>query len=187
MKLVDIKKISHDPRSKGYLVTLKAFKKNDSLEILVGIKDAKEISLAKEGIDLPRPSAHDVLLDIIDNFDIKIKKIIITDYKTSTYYSKIVLYNINIGEILIDCRPSDGMILSLKSGCPLYISEKLFHVSGIESFSYDIKNDVQTDSKILLKNLNKALNKAILSEEYETAAKLRDEINDLSKEFVRNK
>tara|TARA_B100000902_G_scaffold144526_1_gene141904 strand:+ start:936 stop:1223 length:288 start_codon:yes stop_codon:yes gene_type:complete len=93
MKLVDIKKISHDPRSKGYLVTLKSFEDSHSIDILVGTKDAKQISLAKEGINLPRPSTHDLLLNIVDSFDIKIKKIIITDYKSSTYYSKIVLYS----------------------------------------------------------------------------------------------
>ena len=138
MKLVDINKISHDPKSKGYLIKLKAFKRNDFLEILVGTKDAKQISLAEGGINLPRPSTHDLLLDIIDSFDIKIKKIIITDYKASIYYSKVVLYNMNIGEILIDCRPSDGMILSLRSGCPIYISNKLFHLSEVKKLSYDI-------------------------------------------------
>ena len=34
---------------------------------------------------------------------------------------------------------------------------------------------------ILLENLNKALNKAVIVEEYETAARLRDQINSLKK------
>ena len=81
MELVDIKKISHDPRSIGYLVTLKSFKSSDFMDILVGTKDAKQISLAKEGISLPRPSTHDLLLNIIDSFNIKIKNFNITEYK----------------------------------------------------------------------------------------------------------
>ena len=194
MELVDIKKISHDPRSKGYLVTLKSFKSSDFMDILVGTKDAKQISLAKEGISLPRPSTHDLLLNIIDSFNIKIKKVIITDYKSSIYYSKIVLNNIGTGEIQIDCRPSDGMIISLKSGAPIYISEKLFNISNTEDTFYEnlkqkpsLKQEADSHSKISLKNLNKALSEAIIDEEYEIAAKLRDKINSLSENFEKNK
>ena len=194
MELVDIKKISHDPRSKGYLVTLKSFKSSDFMEILVGTKDAKQISLAKEGISLPRPSTHDLLLNIIDSFNIKIKKVIITDYKSSIYYSKIVLNNLGTGEIQIDCRPSDGMIISLKSGAPIYISEKLFNISSAADTLYkpmkqkaDLKQEVDNRSEFSLKKLNKALSEAIVDEDYEIAAKLRDKINSLSKNFEKNK
>ena len=194
MELVDIKKISHDPRSKGYLVTLKSFKSSDFMDILVGTKDAKQISLAKEGISLPRPSTHDLLLNIIDSFNIKIKKVIITDYKSSIYYSKIVLNNLGTGEIQIDCRPSDGMIISLKSGAPIYISEKLFNISNATDTLYkpmkqkaDLKQKVNNRSEFSLKKLNKALSEAIVDEDYEIAAKLRDKINSLSKNFEKNK
>ncbi len=194
MELVDIKKISHDPRSKGYLVTLKSFKSSDFMDILVGTKDAKQISLAKEGISLPRPSTHDLLLNIIDSFNIKIEKVIITDYKSPTYYSKIVLNSLVTGEIQIDCRPSDGMIISLKSGAPIYISEKLFNISNADSTFYknfkqkvNLKQEVDNHSEFSLKKLNKALSEAIIDEEYEIAAKLRDKINRLSENFEKNK
>ena len=188
MKLVDIRKISHDPRSKGYLVTLKSFKDNDFIEILVGARDAKQISLAKEGISLPRPSTHDLLLDIVNNFDVKIKKIIITDYRSSIYYSKVVFHNISMGEIQVDCRPSDGMVLGLKSGAPLYVSEKLFNIPRIEEVPHGQKRkSIKLDSKISLKKLNEALSKAIIKEDYEIAAKLRDKINDISKATIKNK
>ena len=181
MVLVDIDKISYDPNSKGYLVMLKSFENDDYLEILVNTKDAKQISLAKEGINLPRPSSHDLLLDIIGRFNAKLKKIIITDYKTSTYYAKIILHNINSGEIGIDCRPSDAIVLSLRSSCPLYINKKI--LSNILSENKE-EFDNEENAEILLKNLNKALDKAIMLEEYETAAKLRDQINDLLKDVT---
>ena len=156
MKLVNIKKISHDPQSKGYLVTLKSIEDNESMEILVGTKDAKQISLAKEGISLPRPSTHDLLLSIIDSFDIKIKKIIITDYKSSTFYAKIVLHNIGAGEVQVDCRPSDGMIISLKSESPIYISQKLFNAPIIDdTINNNPKDNIQIKRTISLKKLNK--------------------------------
>ena len=160
---------------------------NHYLEILVSTKDAKQISLAKEGVNLPRPSTHDLLLDIINNFDVKLKKIIITDYKGSTYYAKLVLYNINFGEIVIDSRPSDAIVLSLRSNSPLYVNKKLlsdlFNVDNkSQKDNHDILEREDHNVDALLDNLNKALNKAVMVEEYETAAKLRDKINSLTKD-----
>ena len=191
MKLVDIDKISYDPQTKGYLVTLQSYQDEDYLDIIVGAKDAKQISLAKEGVNLPRPSTHDLLLDIIESFDIKFKKIIITDYKSSTFLSKIILYNVNIGEIVIDSRPSDSIVLSLRSGCPLYVNNKMFKESikapedkimTLHTATNNNQKTISTNPEVLLKNLTQALDKAILSEDYEIAAKLRDQINDLSKD-----
>ena len=189
MILVDINKISYDPNSKGYLVMLKAFEDNNYLEILISTKDAKQISLAKEGVNLPRPSTHDLLLDIMNSFDIKLKKIIITDYKGSTYYAKLVLYNTNLGEVVIDSRPSDAIVLSLKTNSPLYINKNLLsdslNTDVIPSKEIDNTIDYENEDQnveVLLENLNKALNKAVMVEEYETAAKLRDKINSLIKD-----
>ena len=189
MILVDINKISYDPNSKGYLVMLKAFEDNSCLEILISTKDAKQISLAKEGVNLPRPSTHDLLLDIVNSFNIKLKKIIITDYKGSTYYAKLVLYNTNLGEIVIDSRPSDAIVLSLKSNSPLYINKNLLSdslnpkISPSEEVHSTIDYEDENENiEVLLENLNKALNKAVMVEEYETAAKLRDKINNLIKD-----
>ena len=87
---ISINKISYDPEQKGYLVTLKSLESESFLNILVGTKAAKEISLAKEGVTFPRPSTHELFIDTIDNFEIKIKKIIITEYKMSIFFAKIV-------------------------------------------------------------------------------------------------
>jgi len=190
MRLVDIDRISYDPPTKGYLVTLQSYQDEDYLDIIVGAKDAKQISLAKEGVNLPRPSTHDLLLDIVESFDIKFKKIIITDYKSSTFLSKIILYNVNIGEIIIDSRPSDAIVLSLRSGCPLYVNNKMFKDSIKTSrdkiatlHARESKQESINDNpESLLKKLNQALDKAIFSEDYEIAARLRDQINDLSKD-----
>ena len=182
MILVDIDKISYDPRSKGYSVLLRDFKENKHMEILISTKDAKQISLAKEGINLPRPSSHDLLLDIISNFDVKLKKLIITDFKESTYYARLILYSSNLGEVTVDSRPSDAMVLSLKTGSPLYVNERLFSevLNTVKNDKSQVADEVE-NIDVLLENLNKALNKAVIVEEYETAARLRDQINSIKK------
>ena len=187
-KLVNIDKISYDPARKGYLVVLESSDQNKSLEILVGTKAAKEIALAKEGVNFPRPSTHELLLDIIDNFEVKLKKIVITDYKSSTFFAKIVLFNHNYGEVVIDSRPSDAIILSLRANAPLYINNDIISVPIAEpeiekkSNYLDDTNDIYSNTVLMLKKLNQNLEKAIEFEEYEKAAKLRDKINNLKKD-----
>lgn len=181
---ISINKISYDPEQKGYLVTLKSLESESFLNILVGTKAAKEISLAKEGVTFPRPSTHELFIDTIDNFEIKIKKIIITEYKMSTFFAKIVLYNRNYGEIVIDGRPSDAITLSLRSNCPLFVNETLFNLktsNNIQNESNVLESNSESyeNNVLILKKLNQNLDKAIEFEEYEKAAKLRDEIKSL--------
>ena len=186
-KLVNINKISYDPDRKGYLVMLQSFEDNESLQILVGTKAAKQIALAKEGVNFPRPSTHELLLDMIDNFEVKIKKIIITDYKSSTFFAKIMLFNHNYGEIIIDSRPSDAIILSLRSNAPLYVNKSVLSANikadsldnNIERLDYE--SSLYSNTELMLRKLNQNLEKAIEFEEYEKAAKLRDEISNLKK------
>ena len=186
-KLVNINKISYDPDRKGYLVMLQSFEDNESLQILVGTKAAKQIALAKEGVNFPRPSTHELLLDMIDNFEVKIKKIIITDYKSSTFFAKIMLFNHNYGEIIIDSRPSDAIILSLRSNAPLYVNKSVLSANikadsidnNIEQLDYE--SSVYSNTELMLRKLNQNLEKAIEFEEYEKAAKLRDEISNFKK------
>ena len=192
-QLVNIDKISYAPKRKGYLVLLKSFSDEKYLKVLVGTKAAKEIALAKEGVTLPRPSTHELLLDVINNYEIKLKKIIITDYKSSTFFAKIILFNHNYGNISIDSRPSDAMILSLRAGAPLYINKKILNITlsnyrdneldSIDNELDSIDNDtyLYSTNELLLEKLNVSLDKAIEFEEYEKAAKLRDEIANLVK------
>tara|TARA_B100002052_G_scaffold103260_1_gene95289 strand:+ start:1808 stop:2389 length:582 start_codon:yes stop_codon:yes gene_type:complete len=185
---VNINKISYDPEQKGYLVSLKSTESEHFLNILVGTKAAKEISLAKEGVTFPRPSTHELLVDIIDNFEIKIKKIIITEYKLSTFFAKIIFFNRNYGEVVIDGRPSDAITLSLRANCSLYVNEDLFNMSISDNNKQNNLNVIESDSEVyennnlMLKKLNQNLDKAIEFEEYEKAAKLRDQINSLKKD-----
>ena len=183
MKISQIEKISFDPKTKGYLVEICTKKENKTLKIIVSTKDAKQISLAKEGVILPRPSTHDLLLDLINSFDIKLKKVIISDFKLSTFYAKIVFYSHKAGEFVIDSRPSDAMVLSLKSNCPLYISNDIFSkiVSNKANIDFSSNESVNHVEKLLAR-LSISLNEAISCEEYETAAKIRDKINEISSE-----
>ena len=40
-----------------------------------------------------------------------------------TFYGKLVLENINGEQVLVDCRPSDSLVLASKTKVPLFVAE----------------------------------------------------------------
>ncbi len=66
MNLVEVKRISYYPPSKGYAVLLQEKDTNRSLPIIVGSNDAQAIALYLEGVDKPRPITNDLLINVVD-------------------------------------------------------------------------------------------------------------------------
>jgi len=196
MKQAKYLKVKYNPPSKSYAVHLSA--NNDKnvpipLTIPVGTEAANTISMASNGNSFPRPFTHDILLDIINNLDFEISKVIISDIKNGTIFSKIILnkYTQKNHELVIDCRPSDAIIIAIKSGATIFIEDhvmqKLEH-SDIDILTYTNSDNISNNSDELVENLHvenlhSDLEKAINNEEYEIAAKIRDKIKKIDKKL----
>ena len=167
MKEVEVLKIKYNPPSKSYAVLLSILNTDQITAIPVGTKEAKTISMAYEGSNFPRPFTHDLLLDIINNLNCTIRKVIISDIKKGTIFSKLILSNSRSNEISIDCRPSDAIIIAIKSYARIFIENHV--INKIENSDIDILNynnsdnlsKVEVDSNELIENLYSALEKAI--------------------------
>ena len=123
MYLAEISKIKYNPSSKGYIVILKELNNNNEIPIVVGSAEAHSISLAYEGIELPRPMTHDLFIDTITGLGGSVKHINIKRYKNGTYFANIAIVTRNAGIIDIDSRPSDAIAIALKAMSPIYVSK----------------------------------------------------------------
>ena len=191
MNLVEVKRISYYPPSKGYAVLLFDEVSNKNLPIIVGSSEAQAIALYLENVDMPRPMTHDLIFNIIEDFKSEVVKIIIARESNGTIFAEIHLLNSQIGSIIVDSRPSDSIAIALRSSAPIYVSDEVMDRVGITNDSDKNKevvkpinsksNKFETSEEIVLENLNEALEKAISEEEYEVAARLRDRIKQLEK------
>ena len=187
MREVEVLKIKYNPPSKSYAVLLQILNSDEVTAIPVGTKEANTISMAYEGNTFPRPFTHDIMLDIINNLNCKIRKVIISDIKKGTIFSKIILANHQNNEISIDCRPSDAIIMAIKSYANIFIEQHVIDKiqnSDIDVLSYNNSENLSSldiDSNEIIDNLYSALEKAITNEEYEVAAKIRDRIKQIDK------
>ena len=191
MNLVEVKRISYYPPSKGYAVLLQEKDSNRSLPIIVGSNEAQAIALYLEGVDMPRPMTHDLLINVLDLLESDIKQVTIARMKNGTFFAEIEVLNSQVGDIMIDSRPSDAIAVALRTMTPIYVSEEIMERAGIDNFSTgsEIAETVSSDELLketadegsAIENLAEALEKAISEEEYEVAARLRDRIKQLEK------
>ena len=190
MNLVEGKRISYYPPSKGYAVLLQEKDSDRSLPIIVGSSEAQAIALYLEGVDMPRPMTHDLLINVLENLEGEINRVTIARISNGTFFAEIEVSNPQIGEMIIDARPSDAIAIALRTLSPIYVSDEVMGAAGIDNLASgsEVAEHITSEEltkeaseETVLENLNEALEKAISEEEYEVAARLRDRIKQLEK------
>ncbi|MDP6569935.1 MAG: bifunctional nuclease family protein [Candidatus Marinimicrobia bacterium] len=190
MNKVEVKRISYYPPSKGYAVLLQEAEGSRSLPIIVGSSEAQAIALYLEGVDMPRPMTHDLLIHILENLEGEITQVTIARINNGTFYAEIEISNPHMGEMVIDSRPSDALAVALRTHTPIFVTDEVMTAAGIDTDNGEgeIVEPVTSDEltkeaseETVLENLNEALEKAVTEEEYEVAARLRDRIKQLEK------
>ncbi|TAE29148.1 MAG: hypothetical protein EAZ92_06985 [Candidatus Kapaibacterium sp.] len=205
---VEILGISTSPSSNGaYALILQESDGQRRLPIVIGAFEAQAIALEMEGIRPPRPMTHDLLKNTIELLGATLVEVIINDLNDGTFYAQLIL-DTTSGEI--DSRPSDAIALAVRFQAPIFITEEVMGEAGFipegsegDALMSDEDDDEdetdtilraaqaeaeqsqkesrrQSKPKTRLEMLQQELDKAIAQEDYEKAAVLRDEINQLN-------
>ena len=201
---VEVLGLSQSPTSNGsYALILKEVDGDRRLPIVIGAPEAGAIAYEMEGVHTSRPMTHDLIKTIIETFDTKVTEIFIHEMKDSTFYASLHFYGI---ESVVDARPSDAIAIALRFEAPMYIASSLLDLAGFSLEEYegkdddddsdepDIEDTEEEEIDFFLKDgaqkkrqpsmskkerLESELEQAIKDEDYEKAAKLRDEIEGL--------
>lgn len=185
--------LSSNPTAGGaYALLLKEVEGSRQLPIIIGQFEAQAIAMELEGIKPPRPLTHDLIKSIIENAGASITEIIISELRENTFIAKIILEISSLSNE-VDARPSDAIAIALRAGAPIYVAESVMEVASFlpskssDVFSSEIHEVQHEKPKEPLKTkearisaLQNQLREALESEDYERAAKLRDEIKRLS-------
>ena len=187
--------ISYSQTQNGaYALILSELEGERKLPIVIGTNEAQSIAIAIEKeIKPPRPLTHDLFKNFCVRFDIKIKQVIIHKLVDGVFYSSVICERDGIEEI-IDSRSSDAIALAIRFEAPIYTYENILEKAGVI-----IKVEKEIDERSLLKELfsdenaevasselkekttkelEELLKIAIQNENYESAAKIRDEISN---------
>jgi uncharacterized protein len=184
---MDILGLSTSPSSGGaYALILNEVEGNRRLPIIIGTFEAQAIALELESIKPPRPMTHDLLKNVILSFDSTVKEIYINDLNEGTFFAQI-LYEQNGEVIELDARPSDAIALAIRFGAPINVDSKVLNEAGIVSEESGEEEPSKAGSTAAeskkemskLEKLEVELQTAIETENYEKAAKIRDQIQKL--------
>ncbi len=187
---LDIIALSHSvTQSNNYAVVLGEQDGVRRLPIVIGGFEAQAIAVAMERMTPTRPLTHDLFKNTLTIFDIELKEIIINDLLDGVFYAKLICqYNNKLIEV--DSRTSDALALAVRFNCPVYTYEFILESAGVvlegEEESKQTVSKPGNPKKGLetysLDTLDKMLEEAINKEDYEKAAKIRDEMSRRSKD-----
>ncbi|AYN05395.1 bifunctional nuclease family protein [Flavobacterium sp. F-65] len=200
---LSIKGISYSQTQNGaYALILNEVDGERKLPIVIGAFEAQSIAIALEKeIKPPRPLTHDLFKNFAERFDIVVKQVIIHKLVDGVFYSSLICERDKIEEI-IDARTSDAIALALRFNAPIFTYKNILDKAGIYLKSNSMESDKdsqeiddvlsnpetfgreeesnqsgETYSKHTTQELNELLEQAVLQEDYEKAAKIRDEIS----------
>ena len=166
---------------------------NRRLPIIIGVFEAQAIAVQIENIVPNRPMTHDLFKSFAEGMNYTLKEIIISDLKEGIFYAKIVCKD-SLREVEIDARPSDAIAIGLRFDIPIYTYEAILSEAGIISSSLTeededgdeeaVKETLQSRGSLSdqlrdlsFDELQRILDDALSKEDYEKAAKIRDEMS----------
>ncbi len=189
MKKIDLEivALSHSvTQSHNYAVVLGETSGNRRLPIVIGGFEAQAIAVAMERMIPNRPLTHDLFKNTLDTFEVDLKEVVINNLLDGIFYAQLVCER-DGQEFVIDSRTSDAIAMAVRFKSPIYTFDFIMEQAGVVLDDSDdevkgsiIAEEVNPDSfdQYSLKALKKMLDDVLENEDYERAAKIRDEINN---------
>lgn len=182
--------LSHSmTQSHNYAVVLGEKRGQRRLPIVIGSFEAQAIAVAMERMVPNRPLTHDLFKNTLDTFGIQLREVVINNLLDGIFYSRLIC--VKNGEMFeIDSRTSDAIAMAVRSECPIYTYDFILEAAGIVLDEQQDNDNVPAparptanmpiDSDALeafsSEMLQQKLQEVLDEEDYETAAKIRDEL-----------
>lgn len=161
MKRATVKALVLDRVSNAPVVLLGIENTNKVLPIWIGACEASVMALALEKIPFERPLTHDLILSILEELNVRLDKFVIHSIVDNVFYAKMVLRDLGVNErdassgvspfIEVDARPSDCIILSLKTGVPIYVTNDIV---ASEAITLEDAKEPEENFKKFVENLD---------------------------------
>ncbi|MDF1696878.1 MAG: bifunctional nuclease family protein [Saprospiraceae bacterium] len=183
---LDIVALSHSvTQSHNYAVVLGEEDGNRRLPIVIGGFEAQAIAVAMERMSPNRPLTHDLFRNTLDTFGINLVEIVINNLLDGIFYAQLICEK-NGKQFEIDSRTSDAIAMAVRFDCPIYTFEFIMETAGVVledsegAISAPPKRESppkKTLAEESTEDLNTMLEKVLAEEDYEKAARIRDELN----------
>jgi len=116
--------IALDAVTRSPIVLLKDASERRALPIYIGQDQAKAIISALERQTPPRPLTHDLIVNVLESWNMKLERVIIHSLQDNTFYALLIVRQ---GEVKkeIDARPSDAIAVAIRTNSPIWVMEEV--------------------------------------------------------------
>ena len=179
LKIVALANSEAQPNS--FVVVLKEESGDRRLPVVIGAFEAQAIALALEKFPTNRPMTHDLIKNTLLTMGISLKEIVISNLRFGVFYATLICQKKDGATFGLDSRTSDAIALAVRFECPIYAKEFIMDEAGVtidksvtaEPSPPERKKELSTYSD---PELGQLLEEALAQEDYERAARIRDEI-----------
>jgi hypothetical protein len=198
---LEIIALSHSvTQSHSFAVVLGEVDGARRLPIVIGGFEAQAIAVALDNMKPSRPLTHDLMKTICDTFSVELDHVFISKLKDGIFFSTLIFTN-GESSYELDSRTSDALALAVRFECPIFVAESILQEAGVDAEIVDDQNESELEQKIEeltasssappsaasnfgnmgLEELNEELDAALENEDYERAARIRDELKKRGK------
>ena len=173
--------------SGAYALVLGEVKDNRKLPIVIGGSEAQSIAIELENMRPSRPLTHDLMKNTLSAFGMEVTEVLIHKMVEGIFYAQLTVTD-GIREENIDSRSSDAVAVAVRFGCPIRCSQQVMDEAGVDlegnegelvAEEKEAKPRPSKKKEVTVEELQKQLDEAIATENYELASELKKRIDDL--------
>lgn len=188
---------SSQSQSDSFALILEEEEGNRRLPIIIGRFEAQAIAIEIEKVTSTRPMTHDLFKSLATQFQFKLNEVIISDLREGIFYAEMVYIDEREGKkVIVDARPSDAIAIGLRFDAPIFTTDTIMREAGITTTNTSDQGETLEQEKevdepkkkrtkkkavslgtMSVTELEAEMEKAVADEDYEKAAKIRDEMN----------
>lgn len=107
--------------------------RDEIIPIFVDQGQAQTISRAEQGVPAQRPMTHDLFVNVLEDAGVTVDQVRIDDLVGGTFHAKLDLVidqGDTVEKAVRDARPSDGLALAVRVGCPVLVADEVIDEAG---------------------------------------------------------
>lgn len=170
--------------SGAYALVLGEVKGNRKLPIVIGGAEAQSIAIELENMRPSRPLTHDLMKNTMTAFGMEVTEVLIHKMVEGIFYAQLTVTD-GIREEQIDSRSSDAVAVAVRFGCPIRCSQQVMDEAGVDLDGSESQVQGEEDAALevtesreeSLEDLQRQLDEAIATENYELASELKKRID----------
>ena len=179
--------------SEAFALIMREKEGEKEMTIVIGLQEARTLILLINNIQTRRPGTHELFKNFMQQAEYRLNNVTIYHYDEGVFFAHLLLQNAD-NELELDARTSDAVAIALLMNAPIFIRKDIFErlavlvrkdETKLEDFNPDI--DLQPEElEVFIENklqemplaeLERLLQGAVESEDFELASKIHDEIN----------